>query len=360
MKAIKLAVLALCFALPFRPSCAQAQQQTFNGTVVMKNATGHVVVNQSGQMQGNLQSQYPWVGPGSYTTSFYFPYTPLAQPPVPVMPGTAPAYVTDCPNLAFSDSFHYTDQSWISNTGPIQAPVKWIVHKADGYDFGDAYYDGVPNGSDYVCSSNGVALNLHNWYRSYSQAGDGVWRTGNLSSLAYAKGGAVNGQSTGFEASAPSYWEVAVWIAPLQPGDAPGISGLWPSVSLYTDPAVLSTVGYSVEYDLFELYSIDYTIPHCSWHKWSPSGQQLAAYGSTFSHGAFPDLSAGWHIWGLWIDTATTHWYLDGQEIFTQPTETTNAVYIMLTNASGGGFPFMMSPSQVYPYQVAYVACWAH
>ena len=59
----------------------------------------------------------------------------------PSMPNSPPSYVTNCPNLAFSDTFNEGPnfQAEMSEWGPIVPPIKWIANKADGLDFGGYY-----------------------------------------------------------------------------------------------------------------------------------------------------------------------------------------------------------------------------
>ena len=256
--------------------------------------------------------------------------TPSASPtPVPVLQGAAPpkmpnappAAVTDCPNLAFSDTFNEGSnfQSELSEWGPLSSTVKWICNKADGFNFG-GYYQPFSDTYTYSATSGHLVLRMHNYYQAPipgSQSGDGNWYTGAIASAAWKNQTGGGTTTTGFLASAPCYWEAAVWVPPLTSCDIANAAGLWPSISLYTDPQLVSTVGSSLELDLFELYSINYTIPHFSWHIWSSGGSQLSAGGASPTEPY--DFSQGWHVFGLWVDSAVIHWYLDGAEVFTAP-----------------------------------------
>jgi len=150
----------------------------------------------------------------------------------------------------------------------------------------------------------------------------------------------------------------------LAPTDTPNVTAFFPSVSLYTDPALTKANGYSEELDMFECYSSDYTVPAFSWHTWSSHGQ-TAARGSTFSHGAFPDLSKDWHIYGLWVDTTTMTWYLDGRVVFTAPTVGANLPYYVVIAAQAikastdAASAIGASPSLAYPMDIAYIGVWA-
>jgi len=196
-----------------------------------------------------------------------------------------------------------------------------------------------------------------NAYRSLATSGKGGWFADFLSTLSYVHAGTTT--STGFTATPPFYMEASVWLPPLSSCDPSNAAGLWPSISLYTDPSVASPVilGPSTEIDLFELYSVDYTKLHVSWHDWN-NGAQTSAGGTTVT---ITNPSASWHIFGLWVDTVTTHWYLDGAEVFNAPTQIKSPYYILIANAFGGpGWPISLAPSSVYPYRVGYVACWTH
>lgn len=344
----------LCFIV-FALVCSSLGQQS-TGTTKIYNPNGTLAVDQISTQTLNV-STFSWLKPGvNYWFSFGGEFTLPAPDPVPQMPPGAPAYVTNCPQLGFYDAFNEANfAGTLSKWGPISAPVKWIYEKPDAR----TWWSVDAGAWAYDTSAGYLQLHAHNYYQSLTQKGTGAWFGVGLSTLAYTNGGAINGQSTGFKASPPFYWEAAIWVPQLVPGiDVPNAAGLWPSFSLYTDPAVTAANGSSVELDVFELYSVDYTVPHCSWHNWSSTGHQIAALGTTFTHGAFPDLSAGWHIWGIWVDVQTTHWYLDGKEIFTQPTQSQVPYYAMLANALGGGWQVSLTPSQVYTFKVGYIMCW--
>lgn len=302
------------------------------------------------------------VGPNNGSDSPGVPFPDASPSPLPVplqginppvMPSSAPVYVTNCQNLAFSDTFNEGPNflSTLSQWGPIAGAVKWITNKPDGLNFG-GYYQPFNDGFTYKTDSGHLVLTMHNYYQSESQNGDGNWYTGAISSAAWKNQEAT----TGFLAKAPCYWETAVWIPPLTSSDTPNSAGLWPSMSLYTDPAMTGQVGQSMELDLLEAYSINYKIPHFSWHIWGSSGQ-LSAGGSTPT---MPDISKGWHIYGLWVDTNTIHWYMDGVEVFNTPNGGVGLepFYFMIVNGYGGGWNISLNPSQQYNMHVAYVACW--
>jgi beta-glucanase (GH16 family) len=114
-----------------------------------------------------------------------------------------------------------------------------------------------------------------------------------------------------------------------------------------------------MELDLLEAYSIGYNQPHFSWHLWGPSGQVSAG-------GVDPvltDISQGWHKYGIWIDTKTITYYMDGAQVFTIANPGGAGLepfYFMLANGYGGGWTVSLTPSQTYNMHVAYVACWSH
>lgn len=302
----------------------------------------------------------PFADPGSLPTPSPTPIPQGINPPV--MPASPPSFVTDCPTLAFSDTFNETTFSptiW----GPIVSPQKWITDKPDGLNFGGFF--SAPSGvSHYDTSSGHLVISMYNFYQAGSPApsanakGTGGWTTGMISSAAW-KNQTGGGPTTGFMAKAPCYWETAVWIPRLTPSDLPNTAGLWPSISLYTDPELTSGVGSSCEIDLLEAYSIDYTIPHFSLHVWSASGASLP--GSTSVAPKMADISQGWHIYGIWIDTNTITYYLDDVAVLTTPTPPTVGLepfYILLEPGYGGGWTVSETPSQTYNMHVAYVACW--
>ena len=203
---------------------------------------------------------------------------------------------------------------------------------------------------------------MHNYYQAgagnnpvYAH-GDGNWYTGAIASAAWKNQAGGVTATTGFLAAAPCYWETAVWIPPLTSCDVPNAAGLWPSISLYTDPQL---PGNGMELDLLEAYSIDFTQPHFSWHLWNGPNQVSA--GGVVPN--MPDISQGWHIYGMWINTDTMHMYFDGVEVFTFPNPGGAGLepfYIMFADGYGAGFTVSLTPSQTYNMHVAYVACWTH
>ena len=254
--------------------------------------------------------------------------------------GTAPSVVAvnDCPDLAFHDDFIKTSfNMWPGGPIPAPPPVMWNPWgKVDG----STWWTPDLSASAYSIANGYMSLRTKN--------SNGSWLATGIGSAAYNNNGAVNGKPSGFLAAPPCYWEVAVWVPQLSASDAPNTSGLWPSVSFYSDPSVTTE---NIEYDLFECYSINYTIVHTNWHNYKANTS--GGKGTTTS-----DISQGWHIFSMWIDTTTTHWYLDGQEIFNAPTEGGAPLYIVIANALGGGWPINLSTSQQYFMKVAYVACW--
>lgn len=275
------------------------------------------------------------------------------------MPLSPPSVVTDCPNLAFSDTFNEGPNftSELSEWGPIVPPIKWITNKPDGFDFG-GFYQPFNDTFSYKTDSGHLVLTMHNFYQNPgSPGGDGNWYTSAISTAAFTRqiGG---GPTTGFLAKAPCYWEVAMWVPELTACDVPHAAGLWPSISLYTDPQLQpSQGGTSMELDLLEAYSIDFTVSHYTWHTYGPSGQ-------TGANGVAPitsDISQGWHIYGIWIDMATITMYRDGVQVFSFANPGgigLDPFYLILVDGYGGGWTVSETPSQLYNLHVAYVGCW--
>jgi hypothetical protein len=306
-----------------------------------------------------LPPNAPFPDPGSVATPTPTPIPQGTNPPA--MPTAPPTYVTDCPNLRFSDAFNEGPnfESTLSQWGPITSGLKWITNKPDGLDFG-GYLQPYNDNYTYETTTGHLVLIMHNYYQDPTQKGNGNWFTGAIASAAW-KNQVGGGPTTGFLAKAPCYWETAIWIPPLTSCDVPNAAGLWPSISLYTDPELTAGVGSSVELDLLEAYSINFKIPHFSIHVWSSTGSTLA--GSSSVAPTMPDISQGWHIYGIWIDTATIHYYMDGAQVFSAPTPPVVGLepfYLMLTNGYGGGWTVSLTPAQTYNMHVAYVACWTN
>lgn len=277
----------------------------------------------------------------------------------PSMPVSPPSNVNNCPNLAFSDTFNEGSnlQNELSFKGPITPPIKWITNKPDGLNFGGFYQ---PNTDifTYSTTSGHLILTMHNFYQNPANPhGNGNWFTGAMATAAW-KNQIGGGATTGFLAKAPCYFEVALWTQELTACDAPNVAGLWPSISLYTDPQLTAGVGESMEIDLLEAYSIDFTVSHYSWHHYTSSGGNIGG-GSVAPITA--DISQGWHIYGLWIDTGTITMYRDGIQVFSFANPGgvgLEPFYIMLAAGYGGGWTVSETPSQTYNMHVAYVGCW--
>lgn len=296
-------------------------------------------------------------------------------PKPPAMPTSPPSYVTDTPTLVFSDQFNQGNTqlaSELSEWGPITGSVKWqTAGKADGSKWSLSGFQTAVNGSTsyvgagnyYDASSGWLNLNDKCWIQDAAnwqwKGGMNNWYTPALCSAAYYNGlGGNYGNVSGAEWKAPFYFEAAVWLPQLQPWDAHWASGLWPSISFYTDP---TSTAAPIELDLFEVYSVNYALPHCAWHVY---GNSPSSGGSNFSNTQFPDLSLGWHTWGLWVDTNTITWYLDGTAIFSAPNPNTGNVpmYVVIAAAMGGSgwqggeTSITMCPSSVYTMQIGSVA----
>ena len=357
----------VCFLFIAVSASAQTYNTWTNNYYQRIQATGFAPQTQTwldslvvGPNNGAISPGAPFPDPGSVPTATPTP-TPQGIHP-PAMPSAPPAAVTDCPHLAFSDTFNEgTDfQSAMSEWGPLGGSVRWIANKPDGYNFG-GYYQPYNDGFTYQTTSGHLVIAMHNYYQVTGQPGDGNWYTGAIASAAWKNQTGGGTTTTGFLATPPCYWEAAVWIPELTPCDVPGAAGLWPSISLYTDPQLVATVGQSMELDMFELYSINFKIPHFSWHIWSSGGNQLSAGGASPTEAV--DLSQGWHVYGIWIDTGTITWYLDGVTVFSAPNPGgvgLEPFYIMFANGYGGGFTVSLTPAQTYNMHVAYVACWSH
>ena len=331
-----------------------------NGSLKLYDESGRVVYN--GAANGGVDTSAMKLPAGKYWGDFGFP---LVEPvlTVPVMPATPPAAVSNCPVLAFHDTFN--PGPWpaianqISNHGPIAGPVRWVAHPPYGSDFTDGGFFGdvwnmgvnppVPwgNGGPYSTDNGYLEINAFT-------VSDGSWRCGLLSS--------VDSKGAGFSASAPSYWECCKWCPALKWNDAPNTPGMWPAFWLDGVNGIAgapSFGGDAAEIDIIEAYSIDYTKFHQNWHTWN-GGRQVAAWGNMVDAGV--DLSAGWHTFGIWINSDLTHWFFDRAETWTYPTQPSQLLplYCMINFAQGGGFPVNVIRQNNYKMRVAYVACWTH
>ena len=274
--------------------------------------------------------------------------TPLPFSPQP--PAHPPTLVTNTPNLALASDFHlpdFTDR--LNDYGPLVGQYKWAVNRPDDFGMGFALRPAIDTHTYNTNEAEWLELKLRYWGPM-----DG-WGTGGINSAAYAQGGAESGQSTGFLASSPSYWEAGLWLPQLAATDPANMPGLWPFIALRTDPA---QGGTSVEYILCAFHSADYTQLECGWHLWDIDGTQIAAGDNNPVPGMLPDMSGEWHVYGIWINTTRVRWYLDGAQIYSAPTPQNGLAPLYVQIANGYTNDMHFDQANEYTMKISYLNCW--
>lgn len=398
MKAIKFAVLALCFALPLRP--AQAQQ--YSGELKVYDSTGHLKADQSQTITADF-SALNWLPPGNYGASITglplvipaptpapspspsgpsYGVTAPAASPVVLPPSAPPTAVNDCPNLVLNEDFTEGQAAWNAKLspdpgwGPLTNGVMYAAHKADGTDFGGGTNiadDFQPSqvhsdGSNpyYDVSKGFLQLNCNVWSNHGGPSasnGDGRWKSPMITSYSYHNESAPSGESF----TPPFYAEFTCQVPALGSSDVPYSAGLWPSITFYTIPSSPGPTRPSDEIDVFEMYSRltnaagGLTNIQCSTHLYNSDGSNGGYTNGGYASGL--DLSHSWHTYGLWVDTTTTHWYLDGVEIYSAPTPTNGAnpaFYFQFGPVMGGGWPVCLNLANQYVMYVSGWKIWSH
>jgi hypothetical protein len=234
--------------------------------------------------------------------------------------------------------------------GPIDstAPgVKWIEHTPYSGDFGSAYFTGPAETNG---DGNGIMppnpfgfYSGHMNLRAYWDTTISHWRSGIISS--------VDTHGNGFS-KALAYWEARLWL--------PSGAGVWPSFWLGDQTGLLTKprTTDAAEIDIMEMYGVDMTQLHQRTHVWDPSGKDIGPVGAgntTTISGA----TTGWHTYGCLVNPDLTHFYFDGVETFSYPTQPswTHPLYAMVDLALGGGWPINLPNGAML--QVEYIRCYA-
>lgn len=230
--------------------------------------------------------------------------------------------------------------------GPISPGVKWIVHTPWSGDFGSAYFTGPHESSGdgtNVVPPDPFSLYPHLVITAYYDANINHWRSGIIASC--------DAHGNGFYQSL-GYWETKLWL--------PSGKGVWPAFFLGDRNGLLvkPRTTNAAEIDIMEMYGVDMTKLHQRTHVWSPSGQDVGTPGAGTTV-TISDPTTGWHVFGCLIDPQLTHFYFDGVETFSTPTQAAfmDPLFVMVDLALGGGWPIDL-PGPVN-LGVAYIRCYS-
>lgn len=289
-----------------------------------------------------LKSPVPLTPGKWYTANIQVQYM---APAAPLPSISLPGY-----KLIFDDEFRESDISkydewWLGGNGKT-----WICHQpSGGNDLGDGW-DGIwlfPAWSfNNISMVPNFGVALSEWYET----------TGNENHLVSALICSKDNGYNGFSSAGPGvYWECQAWIPPLLNGEPANAPGLWSSFWLVGDNAFSSNPGPVAEIDIFEAYSIDYTVIHSTYHDWNGSGGGAIGVTGTL------DYSKGWHTYGCLINADFVHFYIDGVETGKVATSASalQPLHCLFDIAFGGGFSTStLNTSRPHTMLVKYIRCY--
>jgi beta-glucanase (GH16 family) len=200
-------------------------------------------------------------------------------------------------------------------------PARWTAHTPWHGDFGDAIFaDPLPGGPFSI--KDGV-LSI-----TASKDSEGRWRSG-LIAAADATGAGSGTRYGYFEARmkmppGPGTWP-AFWLASLKPVEEP---------------------GPKVEIDAVEYYGKFTSSYQTAWHVWSKDPAKAKGNLTLIkvSEGSLVD---DFHTYGIDISPKTISFFLDGRQVWSQPTpaELDGPMYPLVNLALGSGFPIDKTPN---------------
>jgi hypothetical protein len=269
--------------------------------------------------------------------------TPSAEPSI---------YEAQSYRLVFDESFNEVPNFFQAGSVSIGQPggaARWVNHMPNGRNFTtQTEWLNLYQFQTYTAQSQiidpGIGI-LNAWYYTAKN----VWETTLMATMG------SNGQ--GFSVAAPFYVETCCQIPPLAANDTAGTSGLWPSIWLDGVNTIPGTSNYGAnvpEIDIFEAYSNTYYRYQFTVHDWvnnsgtdagpGPIQVDLRAAGVTN-----PDVSAGFHIYGVLVTATTITDYFDGVAVASVPTPASSLLpmYIIADLATGGGWPVNLNHANV-------------
>jgi hypothetical protein len=200
-------------------------------------------------------------------------------------------------------------------------PARWTAHTPWHGDFGDgAFSDPIPGGP-FAIKNGMLAITATKDNQEH-------WRSG-LIAAADATGAGSGTRYGYFEArmkmpAGPGTWP-AFWLASLKP---------------------VNEAGPKVEIDAVEYYGKFTSSYQTAWHVWSKDPGKTTG---KLNFIKVPDASLvdGFHTYGIDISPKTISFFLDGKEVWTQPTppELDGPMYPLVNLALGSGFPIDQTPN---------------
>ncbi len=220
--------------------------------------------------------------------------------------------------LTFSDEF---DDLAISAYGPIVGKTRWIAHKPDDGNFGDALFTSPRDGFPFTTVDGILRIEAR-------KDESGRWRSGLLCSN--------DADSNGFRQKY-GYFEMRAKM--------PQGPGTWPAFWLLSDQRYRGPDGKlgSFEIDILEQYGHAPRNFHANYHWWLKDGGHRGV-GDYF---IVSDMTENFHDYGFYWDEKEMIWYFDGVELWRQPTppEANAEFYILVNLALGSGWPIDKTPN---------------
>ena len=200
-------------------------------------------------------------------------------------------------------------------------PARWTAHTPWHGDFGDAvFWDPVPGGPFSI--KDGI-LSI-----TASKDNEGHWRSG----LIAAADGTGAGSGTRY-----GYFEARM---KMPPGP-----GTWPAFWLVSLKPVKDS-DPKVEIDAVEYYGKFTSSYQTAWHVWSsdPAKTKGNLVSIKVPDGSLVD---DFHTYGIDISPKAISFFLDGKQVWTQPTppELDGPMYPLVNLALGSGYPIDKTPN---------------
>lgn len=203
-------------------------------------------------------------------------------------------------NLSFSDEFNGPLD--VSNWGP---GTRWIAHKPDNLDFGNAKFGYTPPSINPYVINNGI-LEIRAWDQNSTTSTD--WRAGLLSSIGRSSAPGTTGSKGGYGfAQRYGYFEARI--------KCPAGSYVWPAFWLLTAGNFESPAKGVGEIDHLENWGS--TTAWSILHYWVGGTDLLSSISSTTT---VSTIASEFHTYGIMVKPDVMKFYIDGIERWQQPT----------------------------------------
>lgn len=242
-----------------------------------------------------------------------------AAPPPPL--DSAKPQTLDLKGYRLTFAEEFTDLE-VSPYGPLVGKKRWIAHKPDNGNFGDAAFVSPEPGFPFTVADGILAITARKDEK-------GKWRSGLLASSDAA--------GNGF-AQQYGYFEMRARM--------PEGPGTWPAFWLLSRPVAKEEVApdlNGIEIDILEQYGHAPQVFHATYHWWYKTKKHRGV-GANFM---VEDMTKDFHSYGFLWDARCMVWYFDGVELWRQPTppEMHRPCYVLVNLALGSGWPIAQTPN---------------